>query len=114
TAQFNAGTAITVGGNCHFTCTDCSIKAPTAIEAGGNGQGTIVNGTVIGTEVLVDASANSHVNISGNVTASGEVKKTNNAKVSAPKPAASASAAPPPPSPASATAAAKPAAKPAP
>jgi hypothetical protein len=98
TAQFNAGTAITVGGNCQFTCTDCTIKAPTAIEAGGNGQVTIVNGSIIGTEVLVDASANARVNISGNVTASGEVKKGGNSKVSAPKstaPAASAAPASP-------------------
>ena len=88
TAQFNAGTAITVGGNCHFTCTDCSIKSATVIEAGGNSVVTIINGSVIASETLVDASANARVNISGNVVASGEVKKGGNAKVSAPKSAA--------------------------
>ena len=54
-ANFNAGTAINVGGNCKFTCTDCTIKAPTAIEAGGNGTVTIVNGTIEGTDTLVEA-----------------------------------------------------------
>ena len=110
-AQFNAGTAVNVGGNCHFTCTDCSIKAPTAIEVGGNGSVTIVNGSVIGTEVMVDASGNARVNISGNVVASGEVKKSSNAKVSAPKPAAVASAASPAATAAPAAAAASVAAK---
>jgi hypothetical protein len=95
-AEFASGTAITVNGNCHFTCTDCTIKAPTAIEAGGNGQVTIVNGSIIGTDVLADASANARVTINGNVTASGQIKQSSNAHVSAPKPppSASASAAP--------------------
>ena len=111
-AQFNAGTAITVGGNCHFTCTDCTIKAPTIIEAGGNGVVTIINGSVIGTDVLVDASGNARVNISGNVTSSGEVKKSSNAKVSAPKPTvAAAPASTAPTTAAAATTAATPAAK---
>ncbi len=93
-AEFNAGTAVTAGGNCHFTCTDCSIKAPTAIDAAGNAQVTIVNGTIEGSEFLADASGNAKVNISGNVTAKGPVKQGGNAKVSAPKSTASASAAP--------------------
>lgn len=91
-AEFNAGTAITVNGNCHFTCTDCTIKAPTAIEVGGNGQVTIINGSITGTDILADAAGNARVNISGNVTASGQVKQSANAKVSAPRPPASASA----------------------
>lgn len=88
-AELASGTAITASGNCHFTCTDCTIKAPTAIEAGGNATVTIVNGTITGTETLADASANAHVNISGNATASGAIKQSSNAKVSAPKPATS-------------------------
>jgi hypothetical protein len=87
-AQFNAGIAVTVSGNCHFTCTDCSIKAPTVFEVSGNGDVTVVNGSVIGTETLVEAGGNAHVNISGNVTAGGAVKQSANAKVSAPRPTA--------------------------
>jgi hypothetical protein len=107
TANFNAGTAIDVGGNCHFTCTDCNIKAPQAIDVDGNGSVTIMNGTIIGTDVLADARGNAHVNISGNVTASGQVKQEGNARVNAPKPSK------PPPQPAAqpttpAAAAAKP------
>jgi hypothetical protein len=86
TANFNAGTAITVGGNCHFKCTDCTIKAPTAIDVGGNGQVTIINGKIEGTDTLVEAGGNARVNISGNVVASGQVKKSANARVSAPSP----------------------------
>lgn len=90
-AQFAAGTAVTVSGNCHFTCTDCTIKAPVVFDVGGNGSVTIVNGSVIGTAVLADASGNAHVNISGNVVSSGLVRQSNNARVNAPTP--------PPPSP---------------
>jgi hypothetical protein len=121
-ADFNAGTAVSVSGNCHFTCTDCTIKSQTAIEVGGNGNVTIINGTVLGSETLVDASGNARVNISGNVTVSGAVKQSSNAKVSAPKPtaapatstASSPPAAPPPPpapAPKPAAAAPKPSAK---
>jgi hypothetical protein len=106
-AKFNAGTAISVNGNCHFTCTDCSIKSPVVIEAGGNGVVTIVNGSVLASETLVDASGNARVNISGNVVATGEVKKSGNARVSAPKSAA------PAPSSAAPTVAAAPSAAPA-
>ena len=88
-AEFASGTAITANGNCHFTCTDCTIKAPTAIEAGGNATVTMVNGSITGTETLADASANAHVNISGSAVASGAIKQSSNAKVSAPKPATS-------------------------
>jgi hypothetical protein len=90
-AELASGTAITVNNNCSFTCTDCTIKAPTAIEVGGNGSVTIVNGSITGTELLVDASANAHVNISGNVTASGLVKQAGNARISGAPPAPSAS-----------------------
>ena len=85
TANFTSGTAVDVSGNCHFTCTDCNIKAPQAIDVDGNGSVTIVNGTIIGTDVLVDARGNAHVNIGGNVTASGQVKSDSNAHVIAPK-----------------------------
>jgi len=121
-AELNAGTAVSVSGNCHFTCTDCTIKAQTVIEAGGNGNVLIVNGTVVGSDTLVDASGNARVNISGNVTASGAVKESANAKVSAPKTTTAPSAAPqtsapqavsPSPSPAKPAAAPKPAVKPA-
>jgi hypothetical protein len=115
TAEFSAGTAVTVNGNCHFTCTDCTIRAPIAVEAGGNGVVMIVNGTIEGTELLAQAAGNARVNVAGNVKASGAVKQSGNARVSAPKSAASASAPAPtaaPPVPASATSP-KPATKPA-
>jgi hypothetical protein len=95
-ATFNAGTAITVSGNCHFTCTDCNIKAPTGIEADGNAQVQFINGTLVGTDVMVSASGNSRVNVSGNVTATGQVKQESNAHVSAPKQAPAAPKAAPP------------------
>ncbi len=85
-ATFTAGTAITVSGNCKFTCTDCNIKAPTAIQVDSNGSVTMINGSVVGTDVLADASGNAHVSINGNVTASGEVRQSGNAHVNAPKP----------------------------
>jgi hypothetical protein len=110
TANFTAGTAISVSGNCHFTCTDCNIKAPTAIQVDGNGSVTIINGTIIGTDVLADASGNAHVNINGNVTASGEVRQSNNAHVNAPKPATPPAAAKPAAPPAAAPAKPTPAA----
>lgn len=88
TATFTAGAAITVSGNCHFTCTDCNIKAPTAIQVDSNGSVTIINGSIVGTDVLADASGNAHVSINGNVTASGQVKQSGNAHVNAPKPPA--------------------------
>lgn len=104
-ASFTSGTAISATGNCHFRCTDCNISAPTAIDASGNAQITIINGTIKGTAILADASGNAHVNISGNVTASGRVRENGNAKVSAPPP-------PPPPATATATAAPAPTARP--
>jgi hypothetical protein len=97
-AQFNAGTAVTVSGNCHFTCTDCTIKAPVAFDVAGNGSVTVVNGNVAGTTMLVDATGNAHVNISGNVVSSGAVHQSGNARVNAPTPPPESK--PPPPTPA--------------
>lgn len=99
TANFNAGSAIHAGANCHVRCTDCTLSAPVAIEAGGNAEVVIINGSVKGTTLLADASGNAHVTVTGNVTVAGASKQSGNAKVSAP----SAPAAQPP-------AAAKPAA----
>jgi hypothetical protein len=92
TAELSAGTAVTVNGNCHFTCTDCTIRAPIAIDADDNGVVMIVNGTIEGSELLAQAGGNARVNVVGNVKASGAVKQSGNARVSAPKAAASASA----------------------
>ncbi len=83
-AHFSAGQAIVAGGNCQVRCTDCKISAPIAIEASGNAQVTIINGSVQGTETLADASGNARVTISGNATASGQIRKSANGKVSAP------------------------------
>ena len=89
TATFTGGSAIIATGNCHLTCTDCTISAPTAIEASGNAQVTIINGSVKGTNLLADASGNARVTISGNVTSSGRTQEKGNAKVSAPASASS-------------------------
>ena len=91
-AHYSAGQAIIAGGNCQVRCTDCKISAPIAIEASGNAQVTIINGSVQGTETLADASGNARVTISGNATASGEIRKSANGKVSAPTASATATA----------------------
>ena len=96
-ANFTGGAAIVAGGNCHFRCTDCKISSQIAIEAGGNAQVTIINGTIKGTTILADASGNARVNISGNVVSSGAVRQSANAKVTAPVQVASAAPTPEPP-----------------
>ncbi len=89
-ATFTSGAAIVAGGNCHVRCTDCKLSAPTAIEATGNAQVAIVNGTVKGTTTLAEASANARIDISGNVVASGKVTQTGNGRVVAPPSASTA------------------------
>lgn len=89
-ATFTAGAAVMASGNCQFTCTDCAIEAPTAIAASGNAHVTFLNGSVVGRETLVTARENAVVNVAGNVTASGAIESSENATVSAPKPAGSA------------------------
>ena len=84
TANFNAGSAIHAGANCHVRCTDCTLSAPVAIEAGGNAEVVIINGSVKGTTLLADASGNAHVTVTGNVTVAGASKQSGNAAVSAP------------------------------
>lgn len=81
-ASFPAGPAIIANGNCRVKCTDCTISAPTAIEAGGNAQVTIVNGTVRGGNLLANASGNAHVSFIGHVTTSGRIQQSANAVVS--------------------------------
>lgn len=85
-ATFAAGTAIVATANCQVKCTDCKITAPIAIEASGNAQVTMLNGSVKGTSILADASGNARVTIGGNVTVSGLTRASANAKVSAPTP----------------------------
>jgi hypothetical protein len=87
-ADLTSSTAVSVSGNCHFTCIDCNIRAEVALYVKENGAVTIVNGTVIGAEALVDATDNAQVNISGNVTTSGPIKQRLRAHVSAPQPVA--------------------------
>jgi cell division septation protein DedD len=112
-ATFNAGAAITAEGNCHVKCTDCKLTAPTAIEAGGNAQVTIINGSVRGTTILADATSNARVTITGKVTVSGATRERGNARVSAPTPLEATTATPTPTHPPVApTAAAPPAPRP--
>jgi hypothetical protein len=109
-AHFSAGQAIVATGNCKVRCTDCKISAPIAIEASGNAQVTIINGSVQGSAILADASGNSRVNISGNATASGQTRQSANGKVTAPPPPVTATASTTAPPATAATAPVKPAA----
>lgn len=80
-AEFTAGTAMIAIHKCRFTCIDCQIKAPVAIEAAGNAVVTIVHGDITGTELLAKAHDNAIVSIVGNATTKGAVKQSDNAKV---------------------------------
>ena len=104
TASFNAGPAILAGGNCQVRCEGCTITAPTAVDASGNAQVSIVNGSATGTTYLTQASGNARVTFSGDVKVSGKVKESRAGQVSAPTPSAAASAPPAEPAKAAATA----------
>lgn len=80
-ASFAAGSAIVAGGNCHVKCTDCNLGAPTAINASGNAQVTIVNGTVRGGTYWGVASGNARIMALGNVTVTGRTQQSGSASV---------------------------------
>jgi hypothetical protein len=85
-ATFTAGAAIVATGNCQVRCTDCKLSAPTIVEASGNAQVSLINGSAKGTVLLAEATGNARVTVGGNVTVSGRTKEMANGKVSAPTP----------------------------
>jgi hypothetical protein len=85
-ATFTAGAAIVAGGNCQVKCTDCKLSAPTIVEASGNAQVSLINGSAKGSVLLAEASGNARVTAGGNITVSGMKRETANGKVSAPLP----------------------------
>jgi hypothetical protein len=101
-ATFTAGAAIVASGNCQVRCTDCKLSAPTIVEASGNAQVSLINGSAKGSVLLAEASGNARVTAGGNITVTGSKRETANGKVSAPLPPPE----PTPPSPAATPAAA--------
>lgn len=82
-AVFGSGTAVTVGGNCHFTCKSCDLEAPQVISAGGNAQVDLIDCVVKGTQAVV-AGGNSEVRIVGASHVFGTVTSDANAEVTVP------------------------------
>ncbi len=80
-ASFSAGSAIVATGNCHVKCTDCNIGAPTAIEASGNAQVTIVNGSVRGGNYWGVATGTARIMALGNTTTTGKTQQSGNSAV---------------------------------
>jgi hypothetical protein len=81
-ANFTAGSAVTIDGNCHFECEDCSIVAPIAASVRGNGQAVFVNGSVRADEAIADVSGNGRFEIRGNTrVAGGKPRKSANGQI---------------------------------
>jgi len=80
-ATFTAGAALIASGNCHVTCKDCALKAPIAVQASGNAQIILVNGSAEGTEASISASDNARVEVRGNASIIGSTKQVANAKI---------------------------------
>jgi serine/threonine-protein kinase len=79
------GPAIVADGNCHFTCTACSITAPIVVQAGGNAVVDFKDGEANGKPTLVKATDNAQVKFSGNaLKISGSKDRDSNAVVIAP------------------------------
>jgi len=91
-ATFTAGAALIASGNCHVTCKDCALKAPIAVQASGNAQVVLVNGSAEGTEASISASDNARVEVRGNATIVGSTKQVANARVVGVPPTAAAAA----------------------
>lgn len=80
-ATFTQGTAISAGGNCHVECVNCTIKAPTAARADGNGRIKFTGGTIEGTTTSFDATSNGQIEATGNAKVIGQAKRSSNGKV---------------------------------
>ncbi|MFO0618236.1 MAG: hypothetical protein U0414_36925 [Polyangiaceae bacterium] len=77
TAEFTTGVAIDAG-NCNFTCTNCSVKAPIVVKSNGNGNVRFIGGKLEGEFV---AEGLSDITVSGNATAKGKITKSSGATV---------------------------------
>jgi hypothetical protein len=82
--SYSSGSAINVGGNCHFKCTRCTLRAPVAVMAGGNAQVDLIDSHVEGSSEGIMAGGNAQVRMLGNSTLVGDVTKGGNADVTAP------------------------------
>lgn len=80
-ATFTSGTAITAGGNCHVECVNCTIKAPIAARAEGNGRIKFTGGTIEGTTTSFDATSNGQIEAAGDAKVIGQPKRSSNGKV---------------------------------
>ncbi len=93
TASFSAGSAIIASGNCHVSCTNCTLKAPVAVEADGNGEVKLINGTITGTVTSLNATGNGNIDVLGNATVVGPYHQSANGRVTGVTPPAAATAA---------------------
>lgn len=88
TATFSAGSAVTVEGNCHFECDDCTIKAPVGAAVRGNGQAVFINGAVDGAEAIADVSGNGRFEVRGQTQLTGgKPRKSSNGQLNGLPPA---------------------------
>jgi hypothetical protein len=87
TATFAMGSAIVATGNCHVTCRSCALNAPVAVRADGNGQVTLVNGSVTGADASLAASGNGTINVTGNAQVVGPTRQSGNGTVNGVAPA---------------------------
>jgi DNA-directed RNA polymerase subunit RPC12/RpoP len=93
-ASFTAGSAIIASGNCNVTCRNCTLKAPVAVEADGNGDVKLIGGSVTGTQMACNATANGTIEVLGNATITGATHQSGNGKVTGVTQQAAAAAAP--------------------
>jgi hypothetical protein len=83
--EVKKGPAIVAEGNCHFTCTGCTISAPIVVQAGGNSVVEFRDGEAKGNPTLVKATDNAKVTFSGpSIKLSGSKDRDANAVVIAP------------------------------
>jgi hypothetical protein len=75
-----SGSALIAGGHCEVTLTDCTIKAPEGITAGGDAVVIMTGGSLHGSPIALKAGANAHVTVSG-TTIDGKVDRMGSAIV---------------------------------
>lgn len=83
-AIFATGTAIDAGGDCHVTCTHCTLQAPVAISAGGDAQIVLVDSRVEGSTQAIVAGGDATVKVTGESSVTGAVVKGGDAQVVVP------------------------------
>ena len=83
TADLTSGTAVKGIGSCHIELVNCTIKAPTAIEAMGKVKITVTGGSVTGTNFAAKAMGESEITFKG-TTVSGKTNAMPPAKIVGP------------------------------